>query len=74
MRKHYRPSADEVRQLRVANGMTQRVLADLLAMSTKSVEAYERGARKMTASTWQLMCLMAPAVGGYSPDDDWPSV
>jgi len=69
MRKHQKPTANEVRELRLMNGMTQKNLADLLAISEKSVQAYEQGRRNMPASTWLLMYSVVPTVERNDPDD-----
>jgi DNA-binding XRE family transcriptional regulator len=68
-----RPTADEVRELRLMNGMSQKNLAHLLCVSQKSVEAWEQGHRNMPASTWLLMYLAVPTMGGNCPYEEWPS-
>lgn len=58
MRYEFKPTATEVRELRHANGWTQKNLADLLGVSIKSVQAYEQGRRAMPVPTWRLAQLM----------------
>jgi DNA-binding transcriptional regulator YiaG len=74
MRAHQRPTADEVRELRLMNGMTQKNLADLIGVSEKSVQAWEQGTRRTPAPVWLAMYLVVPTVGGGCPDEDWPSI
>ena len=72
MRARPRPTADEVRELRLMNGMTQKNLADLLCISEKSIQAYEQGRRTMPASTWLLMyCCIPPMFGGHWTGERW---
>ena len=73
MRTQPRPTAEEVRELRLMNGMTQKNLADLLGISIKTLQAHEQGRRNMPASTWGLMCLCVSAYGGYDLGEDWSS-
>jgi DNA-binding XRE family transcriptional regulator len=73
MRTLPRPTADEIRELRLMNGLTQKNLADILCVSEKSIQAYEQDRRNMPASTWFLMYLAVPTFGGYFPDEHWPS-
>lgn len=65
MRTRPRLTADDVRELRLMNGMTQKNLADILCISIKTVQAYEQGQRTMLASTWILTYLCAPAFGRH---------
>ena len=65
MRTQPRPTADEVRELRLMNGLTQKNLADILCISIKTLQAYEQGRRTMPAPMWLLMYLCAPAFGGH---------
>jgi DNA-binding XRE family transcriptional regulator len=73
MRTPPRPSADEVRELRLMNGLTQKNLAGLLCISIKTLQAYEQGRRTMPAPIWGLMCLCVPTFGGNYPGEDWYS-
>ena len=65
MRTRPRPTADDVRDLRLMNGLTQKNLADILSISIKTLQAYEQGRRTMPASTWFLMYLCIPTFGGH---------
>jgi DNA-binding transcriptional regulator YiaG len=70
MRTRPRPTADEVRELRLMNGLTQKNLADLLCISIKTLQAYEQNRRTMPSSRWLLMYLCAPASGGHDLGQD----
>jgi DNA-binding XRE family transcriptional regulator len=71
MRTPPRPTADEVRELRLTNGLTQKNLADLLCISIKTLQAYEQGRRTMPSSRWLLMYLcVPPTFGGHWPSED----
>jgi DNA-binding XRE family transcriptional regulator len=69
MQKHYRPSANEAQQARLEAGLTQKNLADLLAVSEKSIQNYEQGRRRMPPPTWALMCVAVVAYGQRYPED-----
>ena len=74
MRTPIRPTADEVRELRLINGLTQKNLADLLGISIKTLQAYEQNRRNMPAPTWFLMYLCVPMYGGSDLGEDWYSL
>jgi DNA-binding transcriptional regulator YiaG len=69
MRKHYRPTAHEVRELRLHSGLTQRAVADTLAISVKTYQAYEQNRVTMPAPVWGLMCLTVAECGRGYPED-----
>ena len=73
MRTPIRPTADEVRELSLINGLTQKNLADLLGISIKTLQAYEQNRRNMPAPRWYLMYLCVPMYGGSDLSEDWYS-
>lgn len=51
------PSPDEIRALRASAGLTQGQLADLLMTSTRAVQQWEAGDRKMHPAFWRCLRL-----------------
>ncbi len=49
---------DEIRSIRMNAGMTQVVFADYMGVSTKTVEAWEKGTNHPTGSACRLLSLL----------------
>ena len=50
---------DQIREIRMNAKMTQRVFADYLGVSVKTVEAWERGRTHPTGPAYRLMSFLA---------------
>ena len=50
---------DQIRQVRMNANMTQKVFADYLGVSIKTVEAWERGRTHPTGPAYRLMGFLA---------------
>ena len=50
---------DQIREIRMEAQMTQRVFADYLGVSVKTVEAWERGRTHPTGPAYRLMSFLA---------------
>jgi DNA-binding transcriptional regulator YiaG len=67
------PSADEIRALRVALGMTQEVAAELVCYSARGWKHLEAGERRMHPAAWQLFLLKTAHLPRKTPGVDVPA-